>query len=243
MLLSIGPLARWLTLKASCRELPFQMKEIFLSLSLLSFTLTAAAAAVVQLWFTLKRNCLSVVECIYHSEMFFRSIWNTKRVPETWWGFSIRISRMKHKNEGEQASERTNERERTASSSSRRNNKNVQNKERRKGREKKLKLIAFEAAESTLSYLTTTIKAYNFILYFLRGKRASGRERDERREEQRFLPNLVECFCRFIRSDVWNEQRRAIRRKIKWEKKVYSNGKKEREKIGEEKNKCCMPSV
>jgi hypothetical protein len=36
-----------------------------------------------------KRERLSVVENIYHSKMFFRSIWNTKRVPETWWGFGI----------------------------------------------------------------------------------------------------------------------------------------------------------
>jgi hypothetical protein len=36
-----------------------------------------------------RRLCVSVVENIYHSKMFFRSIWKAKRVPETWWGFSI----------------------------------------------------------------------------------------------------------------------------------------------------------
>lgn len=56
--------------------------------------------AVVQLWYTARREeRLSVVEYIYHSKMFFRSIWKAKRVPETWWGFAIRISYGERKEE------------------------------------------------------------------------------------------------------------------------------------------------
>lgn len=121
------------------------------------------------------KEYLSVVENIYHSKMFFRSIWNTKRVPETWWGFGI-------------AAELSRERKRG------KNKRNIifffEGRVEKEKKWNKIKLMVWQAAakQARWVYLTTTISktrrgSYNFISIA------------QRRMNNVFLPNLlVECF-------------------------------------------------